>query len=89
MCVGKIIFILHSLMWYSNLKPDANYIPPPPFLLTLLTAPVYALVLLTVCDSIQNMLVPCIWVGIVFCCTLLHFNHSFAVLVWPSGSTRL
>lgn len=24
-CVGKIIFTLHSLMWHSNLKPDTNY----------------------------------------------------------------
>lgn len=77
-------------MWYSDLKPDTNYVLLFfYFLLTLLPAPVYAFVLLSARDSFQNMLLPSTWGGIVFCCTLLHLNHSFAVLVWPSGGARL
>lgn len=74
-------------MCYSDLKPDANYVlffslsPDTPYCTCLCVVP------LTARDSIQNMLVSSS--GIVFWYTLPHFNHSFAVLVWPSGSAQL
>lgn len=83
--VSNIILILHSPMWYSNLELTlimcyCFFIFFLNFLLTLLTAPVYALMSLTACDTIQNMLVPCTWFGIVVCSTLLHLFAALQCL---------